>query len=199
MLLSGARLQSYEMGSVYDRGGNECAGVEIVKSGRARVYISSPNGRELTLYRLYDGDFCMMSVACMLKNINFSISIKMETACEIVRLSRESYKKLLDTSLTVKNFTMELIASKFTDVMWLFEQTVFSNMDSRIAGALMERSAMDGSKIIEITHEKIAADLGTAREVVTRQVKKFQLEGLISMSRGKIEILDEKTLIGKII
>jgi len=198
VLLSGASLLSYKAGSVFFHGGEECSGVKIVKSGRARAFINSPGGKEMTLYRLYEGDLCMMSVACMLKNINFGINLEMEMDCEIVYIPRKAYKQLLDTNLAVNKFTLELMASKFTDVMWLFEQKLFTNMEERLANELIEQSAIDGAPVLRITHEKIAADLGTAREVVSRLLKQFQFEGVVSLSRGKIEILNEKALMRKI-
>ena len=105
-----------------------------------------------------------------------------------------SYKYLFDTNPAVKNFTLELIASKFTDVMWLLEQLVFSGMGKRLANALIEQSVLDGTLTLNTTHERIAADLGTSREVVTRLLKQFRLDGLVSLSRGKIRITDEKAL-----
>lgn len=198
ILLAGADIQAYKKGAVLYHGGGECSGAKIVKSGRVRAFISSPNGKEMTLYRLYDNDFCMMSVACMLKNINFKINLEMETDCEIIYIPRKPYKQLLDENLAVKNYTLELMASKFTDVIWLLEQMVFSNMGERLANELMEQRAACGSQIIEITHEKMAADLGTAREVVTRLLKRFQGEGIITLSRGKIKIINEKALLSKI-
>jgi CRP/FNR family transcriptional regulator len=196
LLLNEAILRKHSIGTIFYHSGGECSGVEIVKSGRARVYISSPDGREITLFRILDNDFCMMSAACMLNNINFGISLETETDCEIVIIPREIYKRLLDENASVKNFTMELVASKFSDVMWLLEQLVFSNMGKRLADALIEQSVLCGSHILEITHEKIALDLGTAREVVTRLLKQFQLDGLVTLSRGKIELIDEKALKG---
>jgi len=179
---------------ILNHGGDECSGVEILKSGMERVYISSPDGREITLYRLLDNDVCMMSAACMLNNISFNISLEAETDCEIIIIPPEIYQCLSDSNTAVKNFTLELVSSKFTDVMWLLEQLVFSNMGSRLANALIEHVALNGGNILDITHEKIASDLGTAREVVTRLLKQFQLDGLVSLSRGKIEVINEKAL-----
>jgi CRP/FNR family transcriptional regulator len=194
LLFTGAKLQIRNAGMILNYGGGECSDVEIVKSGMERIYISSPDGREITLYRLLDNDFCMMSAACMLNNISFSISLEAETDCEIILIPHEIYQRLFDSNNAVKNFTLELVSSKFTDVMWLLEQLVFSNMGSRLAGVLIEHSVLNGTNSLDITHEKIASDLGTAREVVTRLLKQFQLDGLVSLSRGKIEIINEKAL-----
>jgi len=194
LLLAEVKLQKHDAGMTFYHDACECPGVKIIKTGRAKVYISSPDGGQITLYRLLDNDFCMMSVACMLNNINFGLSLETETDCEVVLIPRVIYERLLDKNAAVKSFTLELVASKFTDVMWLLEQLVFSNMGKRLAGALIEQSVLCGNNVIEITHEKIASDLGTAREVVTRLLKQFQLDGLVALSRGKIEIVNEKAL-----
>jgi len=194
LLINGSKLQIRGAGMILNHGGGECSDVEIVKSGMERVYVSSPDGREITLYRLLDNDICMMSAACMLNSISFSISLQTETDCEIILVPHEIYKRLFDSNAAVKNFTLELVSSKFTDVMWLLEQLVFSNMGSRLAGALIEHSVLNGNHVLDITHEKIASDLGTAREVVTRLLKQFQLDGLVTLSRGRIEIINEKAL-----
>ncbi|MEG1632624.1 MAG: Crp/Fnr family transcriptional regulator [Oscillospiraceae bacterium] len=194
LLVDTLQIHSYAKGTVLYYGGGECAGVEIVKSGRARVYINSRDGKEITLYRILDNDVCMMSAACMIKNINFGISIETEADSEIAVIPRGVYQKLNDENMAVKSFTLDMVASKFSDVMWLLEQLVFSNMGRRLAGVLMEQSALAESLTLNITHEKIAVDLGTAREVVTRLLKQFQTEGLVTLSRGRIEISDEAAL-----
>lgn len=194
LLINRTELRQYKKGTVLFHGGGECTGVEIVKSGQARVYINSKEGKELTLYRLLEGDVCVMSAACMIKSINFGISLLAEEDSEIAIIPRKIYQQLNDRNIYVKNFTLEIIASKFSDVMWLLEQFVFSNMGQRLAGALIEQSVLCGSKTLLITHEKLAFDLGTAREVVTRLLKQFQVDELISFSRGRIEILNEKEL-----
>jgi CRP/FNR family transcriptional regulator len=194
LLTETTQLHRYIKGTILYHGGSECTGMEIVKNGRARVYINSADGREITLYRILDRDVCMMSAACMIKNINFGISLETETDCEIAVIPREIYIKLSEGNVSVKNFTVELVASKFSDVMWLLEQLVFSNMGQRLAAVLLEQSNLNHSHVLEITHEKIAADLGTAREVVTRLLKQFQLDGYVLLFRGKIKILDEASL-----
>ncbi|MEG0339136.1 MAG: Crp/Fnr family transcriptional regulator [Oscillospiraceae bacterium] len=195
LLIDTLQIHKYDRGTILYHDGSECAGVEIIKSGRARVYISSKDGKEITLYRILANEVCMMSAACMIKNINFGISIETEADSEIAIIPRNIYQKLNDENMFVKNFTLEMVAEKFSDVIWLLEQFVFSNMGQRLSCELISQSELCESKILNITHEKIAVDLGTAREVVTRLLKQFQTDNLVSLSRGKIEILDDTALL----
>lgn len=171
-------------------GGGECAGVQIIGSGRARVFITSPGGGDITLFRLLDGDVSILSAACMLNGMDIELDMEMETDCEIYTIPKKVYRKLYDESSAVKEYTMEMISEKFSDIMWLFNQFVFSNVASRIAGALLEHRAIAGGDVLDLTHEVLARDAGTAREVVTRILKQFQSDGLVKLTRGKVEVLD---------
>ena len=171
-------------------GGGECAGVQIIGSGRARVFITSPGGGDITLFRLLDGDVSILSAACMLNGMDIELDMEMETDCEIYTIPKKVYRKLYDENGAVKDYTMEMISEKFSDIMWLFNQFVFSNVASRIAGALLEHRALEGGDELKLTHEDIAKDAGTAREVVTRILKQFQADGLVSLGRGMVKVLD---------
>jgi len=94
----------------------------------------------------------------------------------------------------IANYTNQIMASRFTDVMWLIEQVMWKSFDRRLAHFLIEESVLEDSKVLKITHEKIAAHMGSAREVVTRMLKYFQTEGMVKLSRGTIEIIDEESL-----
>lgn len=171
-------------------GGGECAGVQIIGSGRARVFITSPGGGDITLFRLLDGDVSILSAACMLNGMDIELDMEMETDCEIYTIPKKVYRKLYDESSAVKDYTMEMISEKFSDIMWLFNQFVFSNVASRIAGALLEHRAIEGGDELRLTHEDIAKDAGTAREVVSRILKQFQADGLVKLTRGKVTVID---------
>lgn len=175
-------------------GGGECAGVQIIKKGRARVFITSPGGGDITLFRLLDGDVSILSAACMLNGMDVELDMEMETDCVIYTIPKQVYRKLYDESSAVKEYTTEMISEKFSDIMWLFNQFVFSNVASRIAGAILEHRAMEGGNVLSLTHEVLARDAGTAREVVTRILKQFQSDGLVKLTRGKVEVLDAAAL-----
>lgn len=139
----------------------------MIKSGQLRAYSLSEEGREITLYRLFDMDMCLFSASCMMRSIQFEIVIQAEKDTEVWVISAEIYKKVMEKSASVANFTNEIMASRFSDVMWLIEQVMWKSMDKRIAAFLLEESSIEDTDELKITHEIIANHLGTHREVVT--------------------------------
>lgn len=154
-------------------------------------------GGDITLFRLIGGDVSILSAACMLNGMDIELDMEMETDCTIYTIPKKVYRRLYDESAVVKDYTMEMISEKFSDIMWLLNQFLFSNVASRIAGALLEHRALEGGDELSLTHETIAKDAGTAREVVTRILKQFQSDGLVKLGRGKVIIVDPERL-GKI-
>ena len=190
MLTKHARLHTYEKDALIHNGSNDCLGLILIKNGQLRAFITSEEGREITIYRLFDRDMCLFSASCMMNNIQFDVVITAEKDTEVWVIPTDVYKKIMEQSATVANYTNQLMASKFTDVMWLIEQIMWKSMDSRLAAFLLEESSLADSMVLHMTHEKIASHLGTAREVVTRMLKYFQSEGVVMLTRGTIEILD---------
>lgn len=177
-------------GMLLHYGGRECAGVQIIRSGQARVFVTSLHGGEITLFRLVEGDVSILSAACMMKGMDIELDMELEADSVICTIPKSVYKKIHDENTAVKDYTLEMISEKFSDVMWLFNQYVFSNVASRLAGAILEHRALAGTDTLTITHDALSRDLGTAREVVTRLLKQFQLDGMVKLTRGKIEVLD---------
>ena len=186
--------RSVKAGSLIYGGEKECLGLLLVSSGRLRAYIFSEDGREITLYRLVERDICLFSASCIINSIQFAISIEAEKDTEFWLIPPDMYKKVMEDSAPLSNYTNQVMADRFSEVMWLIEQIMWKSVDRRLAGFLLEESTLEESRMLMITHEKIANHMGTAREVVTRMLKYFQNEGLVALSRGKIEILDEKRL-----
>lgn len=193
-LLGTAREQRFLKGTIIHEGGLECTGLLVVRTGQLRAFITSADGREISLYRLLERDICLFSAACMIRSIRFNISIEAENDTDLWIVPAEIYQEVMKESVQLANFTNELMAERMSDVMWLMEQILWESMDRRLAEYLLEQSSLQGSTQMTTTHEQIARDLGTAREVVTRMLKYFKSEGLIALSRGKIEILDERAL-----
>ncbi len=175
-------------------GAGECVGLLAVRSGRLRAYMISDTGREITLYRLFERDICLFSASCVMRGLQFEVSIEAEQPSEVLVVSPEVYKRVMEESAPLANYTNELMASRFSEVMWLVEQILWKSFDRRLAAFLLEESALESSDELRITHERIAAHLGTAREVVTRMLRYFQSEGLVSLSRGTVRIADRPGL-----
>lgn len=139
-------------------------------------------------------DMCLFSVSCMMRSIQFEIVIQAEKDTEVWVIPAEIYKKVMEESAPVANFTNEIMASRFSDVMWLIEQVMWKSMDKRIAAFLLEESSIEDTDELKITHEIIANHLGTHREVVTRMLRYFQQEGMVKLSRGTIELTEKEKL-----
>ena len=186
-------LRTVRKGEVVHRGGT-CTGLLLVQSGQLRAFSLSEEGREITLYRLFDRDLCMLSASCMLRSIQFDITMEAEKETRFWVIPPEDYRTLMEQSATVANYTNELMATRFSEVMWLMEQIMWKSQDKRLAAFLLEEAAIEGTAQLQLTHETIANHLGTHREVITRMLRYFQGEGLVKLTRGRVELLDEDRL-----
>ena len=177
-------------GAVLHDGSADCAGLVLIKSGQLRAYILSEDGREITLYRLLDQDICLFSASCVMRSVQFEIMISAEKESEVFILPPYIFKKIMDGSAPLANYVNELMATRFSEVMWLIEQIMWKSVDKRLANFLLEESTLENSDVLKLTHEAIANHLGTAREVVTRMLRYFQSEGYVKLTRGTVEIAD---------
>jgi len=181
-------------GTVVHNGAMECTGFLPVRSGQLRAYTLSSEGREVTIYRLFDHDCCLFSATCIMSSLQFEVIIEAEKDSEVFIIPPSIYQKLMNESLPVSKYTNDLMASRFSDIMWLMDQIMWKSFDKRLAGYLLEEISIEGNPCLKVTHEKIANHMGTAREVVTRMLRYFQSEGWVQLSRGTIEITDKAGL-----
>lgn len=181
-------------GTIIHNGSMDCTGLLLVKHGQLRAYILSDEGREITLYRLFDRDMCLFSASCIMRSIQFDVTIEAEKDTDLWIIPAEIYKNIMEESAPVANYTNELMASRFSDVMWLMEQIMWKSFDKRLAAFLLEESTLEGNNTLKLTHEIIANHLGTAREVVTRMLRYFQSEGMVKLARGIVEITNTEKL-----
>ena len=193
-LSASAVMRNVKKGSALHSGSSECTGLLLVRQGQLRAYILSDEGREITLYRLFDRDICLFSAACIMRSIQFEIMIEAEKDTSLWVIPAEVYQGIMAESAPLSNFTNEIMASRFSEVMWLMEQIMWKSFDKRLAAFLLEESALEGSPVLMLTHDTIAKHMGTAREVVTRMLRYFQSEGMVKLSRGNVEITDENAL-----
>ena len=172
----------------------ECLGLVLMRSGQLRAYILSEDGREITIGRIFDYDVSLLSASCVMPDLQMNIMIEAEKDSEFWSIPACLFKNLVDESLAVSNYSRNLLSSNFSELMWLMEQIMWKSFDRRLAAFLLEESRLEDSMQLKITHERIANHMGTAREVVTRMLRYFQNEGLVRLTRGAIEIMDEKGL-----
>ena len=193
-ITAGLITKKIKKGTVIHNGSMDCTGLLLIKSGQLRAYILSDEGREITIYRLFDMDMCLFSASCMIRSAQFDVTIGAEKDTELWVIPAEIYKSIMEESVTVSNYTNELMASRFSEVMWLIEQVMWKSLDKRVAAFLLEEAAIMGTNELKITHEIIANHLGSHREVITRMLRYFQNEGMVELSRGTVTILDPDRL-----
>lgn len=186
--------KTFAKGTIVHNGSLDCAGLMLIRTGQLRAYILSPEGREISIYRLFDLDVCLFSASCIMNNIQFEVFIQAEKDTEVWIIPPWQYKQLMEESAPVANYTSDLMASRFSEVMWLIEQIMWKRFDQRLASFLLEECTIEGTTQLKLTHEIIANHMGSAREVVTRMLRYFQSEGMVKLSRGGVEVLDEKRL-----
>lgn len=194
LISESAVIKSYKQGSMIHRSDDECRGVLLVISGQLRAYILSEDGREVTLYRLYKNDICVLSASCALNALAFDVFIEAAESCELLVIPISEFRRIMSENIRVELFTYKESAERFSDVMWTLQQILFMSADRRLAHFLWDECVKTGSDTIKLTHDRIARYIGSAREVVSRMLKYFSDEGIVSLSRGKIQILDKKKL-----
>jgi len=172
----------------------DCLGLVVLKSGQLRTYILSEDGREITISRLFEYDVSLLSASCVMPDLQLNVMIDAEKDSEFWSIPACLFKNLMDESAAVSGFANSLMGSNFSELMWLMEQIMWRSFDKRLAAFLIEEAQVEGSAELKITHEKIANHMGTAREVVTRMLRYFQSEGMVKLTRGSVEIVDEKKL-----
>ena len=187
-------LNVYPGGQNIHGGSGDCTGVIAVKKGRLRVYLMSDEGKEVTLFRLLENDFCLLSASCIMKNISFDIHVQTEEPTEIFLMDSKTFDRISKENQTIGSFMTELISMRFSEAMWVMEQILFMKLDRRLAIFLLDQAGLEGGDSVTLTHEQIASHMGTAREVISRMLKYFVNEGILKVSRKGIQIIDRKKL-----
>ena len=193
-LLDSLAFQAVKRGAILRGGSTDCAGLLLIRSGQLRALVYSEEGREITIYRLFDGDMCLFCAPCVISSIHFDVTILAEKDTEFWSIPSQVYQWLMAESTAVSNYTNELMASRFSEVMSRMEQFMWKSMDKRVAAFLLQEAAIEGTRELRITHETIANHLGSHREVITRTLRGFQGAGMVKLSRGMVTILDLKKL-----
>ena len=180
----------FPKGALVSGGETDCAGLVLPVTGQLRAYLLTEEGKELTLYRLLPGELCLFSASCAMRGIQFDVMVEAQQETKALIFPAPLYQDLMEASAPVANFTNQLMAGRFSDVMWLMDQILSKKLDSRLAAFLVEEGRIVGGGELSLTHDQIARHLGSAREVVTRMLKYFQAEGLVRLSRGGVQLLD---------
>ncbi len=191
-----AAIVSLAAGEYFLREGDSCAHFAIVVSGKMRVFKLGENGHEITLYHVGPGEACPLNVACILSDRPVPAMAQVEEAVDAIVVPAEAFRRWIAEHESLRAYVFQMFSNRLAEVMSLVEEVAFRRMDQRVARRLRELFARgNGSQnAIEITHAELAADLGTAREVVSRLLKEFERLGAISLARGKIQMNDARML-----
>ena len=189
-----AQVRRYAAGSIIHSREQECLGLIRVLSGHARTFMLSEEGREITLYQLEKDDLDVLSASCVVSQITFQTQLVADADCEILVIPAVCMADLKEHNLYVRCFIFEKLGERFSDVMGVMQDMLFTRMDHRIAQYLLREEAASGSKTLRTTHEAVAAKINSSREVVSRTLKEMERGGMIRLERGRITILDKRQL-----
>lgn len=171
-----------------------CKGLLIVRKGCLRVYIVSDEGRDVTLYRLFPGDICVLSAACLMEEIDADVLIEAMEDTECVTIPSVDLKQIMKENLILDDFVYRKTAERLSDVIWTIQQILFKKVDQRIARYLWDEMIRQNSVVLSIRHDDIAKNIGSVREIVTKILKQMSQNKIIKSGYGKIEILNKEKL-----
>lgn len=185
-----SRIVEAPVGTIGYREGTPCGAYVMRLSGRSRVYKMSANGREILLYRVAAGETCVITTTCLLGNSDYPASTIVEEPIRDVLIPASAFHQLMLDSNIFRRFVMTNYGALISDLIVLLDEVAFHNLEARLAKILLDANATQISR----THQQIADELGTAREVISRQLKRLEQKGSVSLGRGLIEIINRNSL-----
>ncbi len=168
--------------------GDRVEGIALLISGVVRVYKIGETGRQITLYRFGNGQSCILTANAILSQKTFPAVATVEKDAEAVMIPADVFRKWVSTYDLWREFVFELLSQRLSSVMEIIDEVVFRRMDARLARLLLTRSQIQNP--IRLTHQEIAAELGSSREVISRLLEDFSELGFVGVSRGEVEVLD---------
>lgn len=168
--------------------GDRANAIALLISGVVRVYKIGETGREITLYRFGLGESCILTANAILSQKSFPAIATVEEDAEAVMIPADAFREWVNRYDVWREFVFDLLSERLSTVMAVVDEVVFQRMDRRVSSWLMERVTRENPVLV--THQEIAADLGSSREVISRILEDFSREGLVNSGRGTIEILD---------
>ena len=193
-VLDSVRICAYPRDSILYSNSGECLGFITILTGAVRTILISPEGREVTLYRLGEGDSDVLSALCVLSRIAFRTQMLAESDCQVLIVPPPVLSRLKETNPGVKGWIYDRLMDRFDQVMHVMEQILFSRVGQRLARFLLDRFEATGDPAVAVTQEKLAAGINSVREVVARTLKPLERNGILEVKRGKIIIREPERL-----
>jgi CRP/FNR family transcriptional regulator len=185
-MLTASRQQSIPRSARIYAEGDTCSAIAFVLSGEIRVYKIGESGREITLYEIGPGETCILNASCILAHRSYPANAVAVSDVDVILIPSADFRRLVMEREEMRDFVFTLLSQRLAAVMELVEEVAFGRLDERLMDYLIEKS---GDGILESTHQKIANDLGTSREVVSRLLKDFERKQLVRLSRNSVTLL----------
>ncbi len=192
-LMASAMLVEMPAGEQVFYPGKQCENYVLLLEGRIRIQLMSENGREILLYCVNPGDSCVLTTSCLLGSNQYPAEAVTETDSKAFVIPATAFHRCLESSSFFREFVFQNMSSRLSNVIGRMEHVLFASVENRLAEQLLSLSA--GQELIAKTHQDLAAELGTAREVVSRHLKRFEKFGWISLSRGSIQVHNPQALV----
>ncbi len=184
-MLSTSVTKTIPSGARIYREGDSCAAIAFVLSGEIRVYKTGQTGREITLYEVGPGETCILNASCILSHSSYPANAVAASDVDVLLVPSDFFRRLVAGNEAMRGFVFTLLSQRLSLVMELVQEVAFGRMDERLIEYLIEKSE---NNLLETTHQKIANDLGTSREVVSRLLKDFERKGRVKLSRNSIRL-----------
>lgn len=181
-------------GTVVFRPGDPCANLLFLIKGRVRVFMSGDNGREIVLSHLEGGDLCVFTLTTLLQAADYSAAAVTETPTRAACLPADDFREAFAGSRGFQDFILSTLAQRMHDTLFLLQEVAFERLEMRLACFLLRRGDREEDRAVEMTHQQIAYELGTTREMVSRILKDMERRGCVRLSRKRIELADTSQL-----
>ncbi len=188
ILRDGGQLLGLMAGMVPFRAGQRCENFIFILDGALRAQMLSESGREIVLYRVVAGEICILTTSCLLGHMDYPAEAFVERDAQVVLLPRRLFRECIDRSEAFRDFVFDGFGRRMADLLTVVEEVAFRRLDVRLARLLLDRK--DSSNNVHLSHQSLAAELGTVREVISRQLKDLERRRWLILHRGWIEVCD---------
>ena len=189
-----ALTKKFAKGQLVSSNTSSCLGIVLILSGEIRIGLTSDEGREITLYRAHEGDICISTASCVIRQLTFDADVTAEKDTSVLVIPSSVCARLMETNIHVRAFVFEKQTERYSQTVWAIQTMLFKRFDQRLASYLVSAYDRTGNDEIKKTQEEIARDVNSAREVVARMLREFSAKGLVKIKRGAIKLSDIEAL-----
>ena len=189
-----ALTKRFAKGQLVSSNTSSCLGIVLIINGEIRIGLTSDEGREITLYRAHEGDICISTASCVIRQLTFDADVTAEKDTTVLVIPSSICARLMESNIHVRAFVFEKQTERYSQTVWAIQTMLFKRFDQRLASYLVSAYDRTGNDEIKKTQEEIARDVNSAREVVARMLREFSTRGLVKIKRGSIKLSDIEAL-----